>query len=114
MPPGRDNFRRNRVAPYCYFSIFRRGYSAREDNENGFASVNVSGVSAAISICLLPVNAPPTRPPAAPTSAPIPAPLPPPAKPPINAPPAAPPPVVTAVRFPLPLIVLSREPTASG
>src|SRR5215471_5037061 len=106
MPPGRDNFRRNRVAPCCYFSIFRLGYWLRDDKLNAFDNVKVSGVSADISICLFPVNAPPTRPPAAPTSAPIPAPFPPPANPPISAPPAAPPPVVAAVRLPLPLTVL--------
>src|SRR5215468_3370878 len=69
-------------------------------------SVNVRADSAGISICLLPVAAPPIKPAPAPTSAPMAAPLPPPAIPPISAPPAAPPPVVAAVRFPLPFEVL--------
>src|SRR5215471_7020016 len=65
--------------------------------------VKLRADSAAISICLFPVSAPPIKPAPAPARAPMPAPLPPPAIAPISAPPAAPPPVVAAVLFPFPL-----------
>src|SRR6266576_5357406 len=68
--------------------------------------VKLRADSAGISTCLFPVAAPPIKPAPAPMSAPMPAPLPPPAIPPINAPPAAPPPVVAAVLFPFPFVLL--------